>query len=198
MTKLIRIILVGFFFLIVGLEIALYIIYTKNETSQGFQFPLLQQPTATPTPSPSLSLTLIATSSAVTENQTYTLHVITETHTNNKEKPTIIQLEIAYDPNALSQVSITPGTYFDAPQVLLNNINTHTGRISYALSGKEINETGSIATISVTKNPAFPDVETSLSFLPKSMIKGITDTNLLMATYGTKLYFASGSALLNH
>ena len=115
---------------------------------------------------------------------------------NTGYKPKIIQMEISYDPTALNDVAIEPGDFFTDPSVALDIIDIKTGRISYALQTSKENQktTGVVARLSFTPNPTFSGIQTSLSFLGKTMIRGIANKNILTATYGTKLIFASGSA----
>src|SRR5579872_6967586 len=68
-----------------------------------------------------------------------------------------VQLELAYDPTALTNVTLTPGDFFTQPTALVNNIDTADGRISYALTeqidlpGKK--GTGTVALLSFDKQP---------------------------------------------
>ncbi len=106
---------------------------------------------------------LIATSSANS-----TVDVILETQSS----PTVIQLEIAYDPGSLYSVSILPGDYFIEPAIPLEKIDYKNGRISYALSGKSINPNSkTIARINFKPiNYGFKK-QTELKFLPKTSIR---------------------------
>ena len=153
--------------------------------------------TLSPTPQPFFSLTLSPDNPTLIANQINTLKVILETQKPQNQQPQTVQFEIAYDPNALHQIKLLPGTYFGAPKLLLSSINEKTGRISYALSGTATMLSGIAATITFVPNPAFSGKETSVYFLPKSMIRGIAEENLLNATYGTKLFVATPSALGN-
>ena len=49
-----------------------------------------------------------------------------------KNKVTAVQLEMQYDPKVLTNVVVTPGSFFKNPVILLNQIDAKTGRISYA------------------------------------------------------------------
>ncbi len=119
---------------------------------------------------------LVATSSADTS-----VDVVLET----QSQPTIIQLEIAYDPASLYNMSILPGEYFVAPVVPLEKIDYKNGRISYALSGKAINPNSkTIATIYFTPlNYGFKK-QTELKFLPKTSIKEESKLIELKSTAG--------------
>ena len=184
-----------FFFLSAGLGLLVFSIYTNNQTTLPLMF--VTKKTLSPTPQPFFSLTLSPDNPTLIANQINTLKVILETQKPQNQQPQTVQFEIAYDPNALHQIKLLPGTYFGAPKLLLSSINEKTGRISYALSGTATMLSGIAATITFVPNPAFSGKETSVYFLPKSMIRGIAEENLLNATYGTKLFVATPSALGN-
>lgn len=48
-------------------------------------------------------------------------------------KVTGVQLELAYDPLALSDVVLTPGPFFENPSPLVNTVDTTKGRVTYTL-----------------------------------------------------------------
>lgn len=91
----------------------------------------------------------------------------------NKNKVTAVQLEISYDPKILTQISITPGTFFQKPVSLLNQIDEKGGRISYAIGippntpGKEGEDV--VAIITFQAKSQFRG-ETTISFLPKTKV----------------------------
>lgn len=118
--------------------------------------------------------------------------IVIEVHGN---APTLIQLEIGYDPTLLTNVSIEPGDFFANPTVLLNTINSHTGRISYAIkpSGEHswANRTGTIATITFTPLSSFAKT-TTLSFLPKTVIYEHGEQNKLKVGYGASVIISPG------
>ena len=87
--------------------------------------------------------------------------------------PTLIQLEIGYEPGLLTNVSIQPGDFFPNYNLLLNTINPRTGRISYAIesaSGKAEKKAGTIAIITFTPLVTWQK-EAALIFLPKTTIR---------------------------
>ena len=200
MSKLFTVLLVLFLCILFGLSGLVFFIHTKNQSSLSLPFLPNNQPSPTPIIEPLFSLTLSPGSPTIQRTQPVRVQVILEAEKQNTEQPSVVQLEIAFDPNALLNPTIEPGKYFPSQTVVLTTINQHSGRISYALSGvtESTQMPGTIATLVFIPNPAFAGKETSIYFLPKSMIRGtITDTNLLMATYGTKLFFATGSAISN-
>lgn len=105
----------------------------------------------------------VATSSAITS---------VDVNLQTQSSPTIIQLEIAYDPNSLYSLSVVPGEYFVAPVIPLEKTDYKNGRISYALSGKSINPNSkTIARIYFTPLNYGLRKQTELKFLPKTSIK---------------------------
>lgn len=109
-----------------------------------------------------------ASSSSQLAQQTLAVHIDTGDNVVNS-----VQLELAYDPQALANVSITPGDFFQQPSPLINTIDTVGGRISYALTeqidlpGKK--GTGTVALLSYTVSPTFSGT-TTISFLPKTAV----------------------------
>lgn len=196
MSKVIIIILIISSLFLAGLSITA-ILLTQNSSP----FRIALRTTPTPTITSLHSLTLSPSFAIVRQGQINTIDVIIETQTNTTNRPRLVQMEIAYNPNALFDVEISPGDFFTHPTVILKTVNTNTGRISYALerSANEANEktTGVAAKITFIPNPAFAGIETPLSFLGKTIIRGTTDTDILTATYGTRLFFATASATPN-
>jgi len=111
----------------------------------------------------------IATSSSFTTSN-YSLPISIST---GKNKVTAVQLELQYDPSILTNVKVASGSFFPNPEVLLNQIDTNTGRVSYAFdvgfTGKGITGKGIVAnvTFSVKKNTL---EKTAIVFLPKTLV----------------------------
>jgi hypothetical protein len=97
---------------------------------------------------------------------------------------TAVQLEVGYDPDVLSNVTITQGSFFPNGSQLLNRNDARTGRYSYAVGitpGQDAQSgTGTVATISFTPRPGATVSETTLELLPKSLVTapGITESVL--------------------
>lgn len=129
----------------------------------------------TPTP-PSVNAHTVLTltpahGTEVSEIAQHTLAVLIDTGDNRVNS---VQIALAYDPQALTNVKVIPGTFFTQPSTLANNLNTTNGRIFYALaeridlpgkSGK-----GTLALISFDVSPTFTGKITTLSFLPKTAV----------------------------
>ena len=96
-----------------------------------------------------------------------------------RNKITGVQLEIAYDPKILSIVSLTPGTFFPTPNILLNTIDSETGRISYALvlqpSQAPLFGSGTVARLQLKQNFSGGNLssQTTLTLLQKSLVSAL-------------------------
>lgn len=128
-----------------------------------------------PTPSPAHSvLSLVPSTSSTSAIQS--VGIVVDSHENQL---TGAQINIAYDPKILSNVTIKQGTYFTNPTILLNTVDSVNGRISYVIaigpSSKETTGSGTVATISYqllaahSTNPQ-QATTTKLTFLPKTEV----------------------------
>jgi len=121
----------------------------------------------------------IATSSSIT-TLNYSLPINIQTF---KNKATAVQLELQYDPEILINVTVVPGSFFANPDVLLNQIDSKTGRISYAfgigLTGQGVVGQGTVATLSFSVI-AGTAKQTAIIFLPKTLVtaEGIRESVL--------------------
>lgn len=131
----------------------------------------------------------VATSSSTLRQPAYRNYSLPIEISTGKNKVTTVQLELMYDTRLLTNVAITPGSFFTKPNVLLDKIDVETGRVSYALS---IGPTGQASTgKSVVANLTF-SVKTNISeevaiiFLPKTLVtaEGINDSVLKQAING--------------
>lgn len=92
-----------------------------------------------------------------------------------------IQLEMTYDPNALTNIKVTPGTFLKDPVVLMNTIHPDKGTISYWIgitpTQKAVRGTGTVATISFSKKSTASDMaQTEIKLTPQSQIGAAGDT----------------------
>lgn len=94
-----------------------------------------------------------------------------------KNKVTVVQLEISYDPKVLTNVDIKPGTFFTTPTMLLKQIDAANGRIVYVLGigmGDEaVSGKGTIATITFSTIPGITASQTLLDFAPKTAVNAV-------------------------
>jgi len=165
-----------------------------------FKYSSLTAPTASlsetsPTPTSENILSLSPNPITALSGKTSSADVVLEIHGN---APTLIQLEIGYEPSLLANVSIVPSDFFVNPTILLNNINPRTGRISYAIKPSNqqalANRTGTIATVIFTPISSFAKT-TTLSFLPKTVIYESGEQNRLKVGYGASIIINPGIAI---
>ncbi len=103
---------------------------------------------------------------------------------------TAAQLEISFDPKALSNIIVTAGSYFQNSFELLNKIDYKTGKISYALglppTASAKKGTGAIATITFTSLLPLGQ-STQLIFTEKSLVtaEGVSKSVLKSSTGAT-------------
>ena len=81
------------------------------------------------------------------------------------------QIELSFDPKALTNVDIAPGTFINNPTVLIKSVDTKTGVIRYAIAikpgDKMVKGTGTIAVVKFNKISTTP---TYINFLPQSQV----------------------------
>jgi hypothetical protein len=154
------------FLLIIGLAlVTVLLLFLAIRAGQN------QISTQTSTPaSASLPQTNISISQAIASPvSTFKSEIEIETGQN---KVTAVQLELSYDPKALTNVNIASGSFFPKPVVLLKKIDTTGGTISYALSSQDqkgISGKGTIAVLTFTPI-AGQSGSTQIDFLPKTQV----------------------------
>jgi hypothetical protein len=101
----------------------------------------------------------------------YTVDIAIDSGQNNV---TAVQLELSYNPKALTNVDITPGTFFNNPNILLKKIDPVNGRITYALGvslgQKGISGQKNVAQISFFVVPGFGTTPIAINFDPKTSV----------------------------
>ncbi len=186
--------------LITGLILlTIILLFAATRTSQP---PLQKTPTPsappltlTPTPPAYTTLELSPNPVNLSKNAKGTIQVLINTDQN---VATGVQMELSYDPSALTNIQVTPGTFFQNALIVpqWNKIDTINGRISHtqvltpAQSG--VKGKGIIATITFTKLPGTTLTQTSMQFLPKTEVtqSGITPS-VLKASTGTTIYLST-------
>lgn len=175
------------FFLVTGIGILLYLIY--GPVSHSF-ISSLSAPIRSAISPVNTSLSFSAVEENVQPGKTVTIAVMIhhpDTH------PNLIQLEISYDPTVLTVDSLMPGTFFTDPTVALQNIDPSTGRISYALhcpgfdgakSGNDCvsGNSGTVAVITFISNRYAYKNATTLSFLPKTVVRSSNGRDILQTS----------------
>lgn len=142
-------------------------------------------PVAEVTPNPvQTTLTISSTPIPQATPSAYTTDVVINTGQN---KVTEVQLELSYDPNVLTNVSIESGPFFLNPEILLKNIDQKNGRITFALSpagGLAALGQGIIAKISFSSTSK-TTAPTKIEFLPKTKVTALdTSESVLKSTVG--------------
>jgi hypothetical protein len=179
--------------LITGLTIVIVALFVLSFNSSPTQ---IKVSTVIPTPTPVARtvITLDPVPSLVTDGQGK-VEVKIDTGGN-----TIfgVQFEIRYDPAVLTDISVTPGTFFTSPLPPLNSIDKVEGRISFAASiaasQMPLKGKGTIATIAFSKNPTTKETRTELEFLRNTFVvdKSIRPSVLKKAT-GTTIQLTSSA-----
>ncbi len=158
--------------LVAGLVILTGVLLFVSLTSKNFS-PLRSTPK-------NVKVDFAHTSLAVSENVRqapngkYETDVIINTNGDNISGA---QIELSFDPKALTNIDIKPGTFIDNPTVLIKTIDTKTGTVRYAVAikpgDKMIKGEGIVAVISFTK---IGTTSTYINFLPQSQVS-TTDHN---------------------
>lgn len=179
--------------MILGLVLALIIfsglylsMASKSEAPQKTQTGTNQSsPTASPTGQTILSMT----PNPLVVEKTGSSQMLNVTIQADQEKITAAQIELSYDPKLITNVDIVPGTFFTNPTVLLKEIDSKNGRVSYAIgvppAGVAKTGSGIIANISFT--PIGKNQSTQISFLQKTLTsaEGMNYSTLKSATGAT-------------
>lgn len=132
----------------------------------------------TPTSVAQSQLSFSPSSVTFSDAQQASIDVVLDTGSNNV---TGVQLELRYDPEVISEMSITPGPFLtqgtNKPDNLINKIDTKNGRATYALvlplSQPAVKGKGVVATISLTqKNPLLKSTKTisSIQLIKTSLV----------------------------
>jgi len=175
------------------------LIYAVSVNPSKKPTPITLPPTAIISPSESAADTILFLSpenTVLQKNGNIMLDVQINT---GKNQLTGVQLEIAYDPELLTNILITPGSFFPTHNILLNNIDRETGRISYAIvippTSKPISGTGIVAKIQARKSVNTSSIsQTGISILPKSLVSQIgVEGSVLKETKNASITFLSAS-----
>lgn len=158
--------------------IALLILITT-----GLVLIALNSPYSPPTPAPppiapnkalpikqTVAETVLRFDDPFAANAVYSLPLMISTGRN---AVTAVQVELSFDPQVLTKVTVNPGSFFNNPIVLLNDVDQQAGKISYALGispqDNGISGEGVVATINFQTKVAAPTT-TSVTFLAKTLV----------------------------
>ncbi|GEM_PF-1175762 len=188
MPKKTTILIVTLFLFTIGL------IYVAIKTEQNNPIPVIEEEQLTeedaldliPTINPQTVISFSPNSVDTAQNPQELYSVDVNANTNG-QSISGIQLELAYDPGIITNVTVTPSEnnlFGQNPAVLINNVDPELGRISFviALGGlddEEVNGNGNIANI--TFNTLFSESQTTeITILPKTTVRTLLSTNSLL------------------
>lgn len=148
-----------------------------------------------PTPTPAAQTALAFSPNPLTlASASATVDVLVDTQTN---PVTAVQLELSYDPKAITSIDVKPGSFFTNPAELLKTIDTKEGKISYALgilpSDNPKKGQGVVATITFRTSLAVGQ-PTQISFLPKTLVTASGIASSVLKTYSPPLLILRQSA----
>lgn len=134
----------------------------------------------------------------VSQKQTASPSAVDIVINTNQQKISGVQLEISYDPKKLTNVSITPSTFFPDPIVLIKEINNKEGVITFALSIQPtgIQRAGKGVVAQMKFNHTLTTGEkTQITFLPKTLVTalGISSSVLKQITTAVVMFQDSTS-----
>jgi len=167
-------------------------------------------PSPTPTPVPVIADTVLTISSTPLKQASTSAYKVDVNINSGKNKVTKVQLELSFNPLLLANVDIIPGPFFNQGQILLKNIDSENGRISFALeqSPDENGVMGNkiLATILFSTTKALPlGGKISINFEPKTQVSATnTSESVLKSTIGASFVLtkapvkiSTGSSFLN-
>lgn len=159
--------------------------------------PPLTSPIPTPTPAAKTILSF-SPNPLIIASRSGSLNLAIDTETNNV---TAMQIELLYDPKALTNVAISPGTFFDDPITLIKNTDSKNGKITYVLAmspaSKAQSGKGVVATLSFTTIVASGE-KTQISFSPKTLVTAEKiPTSVLKATDSATIFYVQQASTIN-
>lgn len=188
MPKKTTVLIITLFLLTIGL------IYVAIRTEQNNPSPVATEEAITeedaleliPTINPQTVISFTPTSINAQENpqSTYTIDVNANT---NDQSISGIQLELAYDPALITNVTVTPSKnnlFGQNPNVLINSVDQELGRISFmitlgGINDEEVNGSANIANITFNAVPS-ETTTTEIAILPKTTVRSLRSTNSLL------------------
>lgn len=164
-------------------------VYSKTSLTPPKKTPVIS-PIASPMPSIPNEAILYFSPDTITSNRGQDNETNIQIKTQGNP-PTLLQFELAYDPSALSEITLFPGDIFPKSDMLLNENDEKTGRISFAFSlPTDINPryaSGNTAKLKFKVNKFTTQTQTTIYFLPKTSILAGTTTIPLKIAYGLKI-----------
>lgn len=110
------------------------------------------------------------------------------------DKVTGVQLELSFDPKALTNFFISPESFIKNPVILMKKVDQANGRISLVLGiplGQQgISGTGTVATITFNEIPTATG-STIIDFLPKTQVTAEGIAQSVLKTSTGSLFFVN-------
>jgi hypothetical protein len=115
---------------------------------------------------------LLLSTPVIDSNGNYTSNVEITTGSN---KVNGVDIRLSYDPRALANVDIKPGTFFTGPVVLLKKVNIAQATVTYTLavnpSQKSANGKGTVAVLSFSRIDSTLPIQ--INFLPQTEVTAV-------------------------
>jgi hypothetical protein len=186
-------ILIAFLLVLTGFFIYLAVsqVPKSSQTKPGAVVP-------TKKPVPAYTTLMLSPTNLTLSSTTGSVAVMINTGEGSKTNTvTAVQLELQYDPAMITNVTLTPGTFFSNAIPLVNTADKESGKVTYALAvsptatGKA--GKGTLATIQF-QSLLPKGATTKLSILPTTLItaQGVADSVFLKGTNAT---ITAGSAV---
>lgn len=179
--------LIVIFVVLIILSIIILFVFTRESKNNQASI------TPTPTINKNATSTLkLSPNPALVSTGSGTIQVVL---TPNNNKVTAVQLEILFNPQVVNITEVNKGTLAQNPIVLLNNIDSQKGLITYALgiapNQSPITQSGTIAEISFTLIDQ--DKQAVLSFAPTTQITAVGENgSVLKSSSGTEIRIVEG------
>ena len=175
---------------LVVVTVVLFVIALKT-SSKPTQTPVNQeqstaQPTTVMTPVHSV-LSLSPNPLIVQPGQQGSVDVSLDTSDN---EVTGVQLELSYDPTAISNVKVAPGPFFPNAVILIDKNDAANGKMTYAFgiqpNRPTVTGTGTVAVVTFTAKNV-PGKSAEISILPNSLVsaRGVANSVLKSASGAT-------------
>lgn len=124
-------------------------------------------------------------------SQSGSFDVIVNTGSN---KITAVQLEVGFDPEKITNVSLVPDVFFEQPVVLINDTDNKNGKISYALAipptGRAKSGIGVVAKINFLTKLS-KGTKTDFVLLPKTLVTAEgQEASVLKKAFGATVIFS--------
>lgn len=167
MSKRTLVLIIVLVLITAGLLTLAFVPFSKNNQSS---------PTATTPSLPAVEKTVVLslTPDIIQVSPASTQSAAAVTIQTGSNKVTAVQLELSYDPQVLTNVKVTPGTFFPNANIFFNTIDTTNGKISYAIgvspSDPAVSGDGEVATITFTPVKAASIVSSPITFTDKTLV----------------------------